>query len=484
MRKLVIVPHIVVVAAIAALGLAPTALAQAPANDERANAQRLGSPPVTVSGTTAGATREIVDPAACAQTTASVWYRLDGTREGRLIARFDAEGDLDATVVVVRRVRSEFSVVTCGNTDEAGNAQISFETARDGNYLFMVGQRSTSQPGSFRLSLLVPDRPERAPGTDLPHGGVTSSVDPLLDQDDAWATTMRRGQTYRINLITGEDKCVGLLLYRPGTRSFGEASALRSRSCGGYFTFTPGPDGGGRYGLLVVARSGRGELPYHLEVARAGRDDTAPGLPLRNLEQRTGVLSGGSVDVVDLYRFQVRGRSDIVLALAAGKRMQTDLALLDDRAHGIRCACQTSGGARMRLKLKRGRYFLVVRSHANTSGRYRLRLIIRQITNTGVSIDGRHGVFATPGRAVVLAARVSPARSGGRVRFKVDRFDPFEGWVFSRFLTAVVGSDGVARVVWIPPSVGRWRASARFLGTITRSASRSGTAFVLVGEPL
>ena len=408
MPKLVIVPHIVVVAAVAALGLAPAALAQAPANDNRANAQRLGSPPVTVSGTTAGATRETTDPAACAPTTASVWYRLDGTREGRLIVRFDAGGDLDATVTVVRRVRSEFSIVTCANTDEQGNAEISVETVEDGNYLFMVGQRTTSQPGSFRLSLLVPDRPERAPGTDLPRGGVTSSVDPLLDEDDAWATRMRRGRTYRINLITGKDECAGLVLYRPRTRSFSESSALRSRSCGGYFTFTPGPDGGGLYSLVVLARSGGGELQYHLEVARAGRDDTAPGLPLRNLEQRTGSLSGSSVDVVDLYRFQVSGRSDIVLALAAGKRMQTDLALLDDRGQGIRCACETSGGARMRLQLKRGRYFLVVRSQENTSGRYRLRLIIRQITKTGISIDGRRQAFATPGRAVVLAARVSP----------------------------------------------------------------------------
>jgi hypothetical protein len=483
MRNVVIVPQFVVIA-VAALGLAPAALAQAPANDNRANAQRLGSPPVTVGGTTVGATREPTDPAACAATTASVWYRLDGTREGRVIVRFDAAGDLDATVIVLRRVRSEISTVACANTDEKGNAQIAFPTAEDGNYLFMVGQRATSQPGTFRLSFLVPDRPERAPGTQLPRGGVTSSVDPLLDQDDAWATNMRRGKTYRINLITGgEDKCVGLAVYRPGTRSF-EVSPLRSRSCGGYFTFTPGPDGGGLYSLLVVARSGSGELQYHLEVAPASRDDTAPGLPLRNLEQRTGSLSGASVDVVDLYRFQVKGRSDIVLALAAGKRMQTDLELLDDSGHGVRCACQTSGGARMRLQLKRGRYFLVVRARGNTSGRYRLRLIIRQITKTGISIDGHRSAFAAPGRAVVLAARVSPARSGGRVRFKIDRFDPFEGWVFSRFLTAVVGGDGVARAVWTPPSVGRWRVSAHFLGTITRSASRSGTASLLVGEPL
>ena len=234
----------------------------------------------------------------------------------------------------------------------------------------------------------------------------------------------------------------------------------------------------------MTARSGRDELQYHLQVGLAGPDDTSPGMPLRNLEQRAGILSGRSVDVVDLYRFQVGARSDVVLTLAAGERMQTDLALLNDRGQGIRCECLTSGGARMRLQLKRGRYFLVIRSRESTGGRYRLRLLVREITKTGISIDGGRRAFATPGRAVVLAAKVSPVRAGGLVRFKVDRFDPFEGWVFARFLSAEVGADGVARVSWVPPSVGRWRASARFLGTIARSPSRSGTAFVLVGEPL
>jgi hypothetical protein len=476
---------VLLAAVLAALVIVPAAHAQAPGNDNRANAQRLGSPPTTVSGSTAGATRELTDPAgACAPTTNSVWYRLDGTDEGRLIVRLDAADEIDLTVVVLRRVRSETSFVTCRNTDAKGNADFSFGTAKEGNYLFMVGQRATSQPGGFRLTLFAPESPEHLPGTTLPRRGVTTTVDPLLDQDDVWSTEMRPAQTYRINLVTGRERCVSLALYGPHTHAFASASPLRSRGCGGYLTFTPGPAGGGRYTLRLLARGERGEIRYHLQVARASRDDTSPGVPLQNLEERAGRLAGRSADVLDLYRFQVGARSDVVLTLATGSGMQSDLALLNDRGGNVRCACLVSGGARMRLQLPRGRYFLAVRARENSGGRYRLRLLVREITKTQITIDGSRRAFATPGRAVVVAAKVSPPKSGGIVRFRVDRFDPLQGWVFARYLTASVGADGLARVSWIPPSVGRWRVDARFRGTITRSPSRSGTAFLLVGEPL
>ena len=476
----------VLLAAVAvALVAVPGAQAQAPANDNRANAQRLSTPPTAVSGTTVGATRELTDPAGgCATTTNSVWYRLDGTDEGRLIVRLDAADEVDLTVFVLRRVRSETTFVTCRNTDAKGNADFSFGTAKEGNYLFMVAQRSTSQPGGFRLTLLAPESPEHYPGTPLPRRGVATSVDPLLDADDAWSTEMRPAQSYRINLVTGREKCVSLALYGPRSHSFASGSPLRSSTCGGYMTFTPGPAGGGRYTLRLLARGERGEVGYHLQVARAGRDDTSPGVPLQNLEQRVGMLSGRAVDVLDLYRFQVGARSDVVLTLATGGGMQTDLALLNDRGGNVRCSCLVSGGARMRLQLPRGRYFLAVRARENTGGRYRLRLLVREITKTQITIDGRRRAFATPGRAVVVAAKVSPPRAGGLVRFRVDRFDPLQGWVFARYLTAGVAADGLARVSWTPPSVGRWRLDARFRGTITRSPSRSGTASLLVGEPL
>ena len=57
-------PVLLLAAAVAALSVTQSALAQGPANDNRANAQRLGAPPVSVGGSTAGATRDVNDPGA------------------------------------------------------------------------------------------------------------------------------------------------------------------------------------------------------------------------------------------------------------------------------------------------------------------------------------------------------------------------------------------------------------------------------------
>jgi hypothetical protein len=38
--------------------------------------------------------------------------------------------------------------------------------------------------------------------------------------------------------------------------------------------------------------------------------------------------------------------------------------------------------------------------------------------------------------------------------------------------------------LWTPPAPGRWRARARFLGTLRASPSRSGYAYVLVARPI
>ena len=64
---------------------------------------------------------------------------------------------------------------------------------------------------------------------------------------------------------------------------------------------------------------------------------------------------------------------------------------------------------------------------------------------------------------------------------QIDRFDPLAGWQFSRLLRVAAPS---ASVSWTPPAAGRWRARARFLGTLRASPSRSGYAYVLVAKPI
>ena len=90
---------------------------------------------------------------------------------------------------------------------------------------------------------------------------------------------------------------------------------------------------------------------------------------------------------------------------------------------------------------------------------------------------------ATDGTTVSLAARVSTGQTGGRVEIQVDRFDPLQGWVFYKLFEVPV-SGGSAVQAWRPPSVGRWRARASFLGTSTASPSGSGYSFLLVARPL
>ena len=71
----------------------------------------------------------------------------------------------------------------------------------------------------------------------------------------------------------------------------------------------------------------------------------------------------------------------------------------------------------------------------------------------------------------------------GPVRIVVERFDPIDGWQFSRAYRVRAGS-GTATVAYNPPGVGRYRFTAEFLGTRGASPSRSGTAFFKVQGPL
>jgi hypothetical protein len=451
--------------------------ASAPPNDGRATAAHVDGLPATVSGTTVGATDDPKDPRSdCGRAHDTVWYRLSGAAAGRLVVRINAFGDLDAVVAVYRAVRSRLIPAGCTATDENGRGALSF-TSGGGDYLVMVGRERTSDDGKFRLTMFRQEPSSRAPGRALPRGGVGTWVEPISDYDDAWSLRMRAGVEYRINLSPARGRCITLALFAPGTRSFAGAQPLHVLPCGGYFTYTPGPGGTGRYSLLVTASDQRpGRQRYHLQAAVAGPDDTAPGIPLRNLETRRGTISGTRIDVVDLYRFHVAGSSDVTLTLRGPSAAR--LIVLGENGHRL---ASSSGPGPLTVHLGRGAYFAAVRAESGAHGRYRLSLLERGITTTTVLANGSRSATVAPGASVAIGVAVafSPA---GAVRLELDRFDPLTGWHFYRLYRLRVGSNGRVGISWRPPAIGHWRVRASFGGTRTASPSDGGTARIVVSD--
>ncbi|HET7556325.1 MAG TPA: hypothetical protein VFJ75_11785 [Gaiellaceae bacterium] len=467
---------------VALLALPATAVAEPsatpvnpPPNDSRASATAVAGLPATVSGTTVGATDDATDPRSdCGRVQDTVWYRLSGTQPGRVVVRVNALGNLDAVVSVYRAVRSRLTPVGCAPTDDNGRGALSF-TSSGGDYLIMVGRERTSDDGGFRLTMFRQEPTSRAPGRALPAAGASSWVEPITDFDDAWSLRMKAGVEYRINLSPARGRCIALALFAPGTRSFAGASPLQLLPCGGYFTYTPGFGGSGRYSLLVTAADRRpGRQRYHLQAAVAGPDDTAPGLLLRNLQTRTGTLSGTRIDVVDLYRFHVDARSDVTLTL----RGPAAARLVVVTENGRRVS-SSEGPGPLTAALGRGTYFVAVRADGGAHGRYRLALLERGLTTTSVLVNGSRSATVAAGASVAITVAVSFSPAGA-VRLELDRFDPLSGWHFYRLYRLRLGGDGRTAVSWRPPAIGHWRVRASFGGTRTASPSDGGTARVVV----
>ena len=456
--------------------LPAAALAAAPANDDRASAQLVPRVPATVDGTTAESTREASEPVSgCAQDGGSVWYRVNPSDKGRLIVSLAAAGDLDAVVDVYRLQRSQITGVTCERTDKDGNASLDFRVKPGESYLIRISQLTDSAPGSFQLKIQLALPPATPPGAPLPRAGASGTLDRVFNPSAAYSFRMRQGVTYRLHLATGEE-CTPLVLYPPHTRSFSSTAPVGSLPCGGYALFTPRGGKTGRYTLLAKAPGHRGRVPYRLTAAAAGADDTAPGRLLRNYSSVHGKLSGSGIDVVDLYRFDVRRRSALRLRLRT--RGDFELQLRRDTGHVL----LTSTGE-IRTRVPRGRYFAVVVAAEGSTARYTLSRLTRDITHTSISVDGRKNASVPPGRAVRIAVGVNPGVAGP-VRIVVERFDPLSGWQYStRFDVRSSGSGG-AGVTWRPPSVGRFRVRAAFRGTRGSSPSVTRYAKVRVEAPL
>jgi hypothetical protein len=412
-----------------------------PDNDDRADAIRV-DPPQTVKGTLVDATVEPgIDDGGCATIDGSVWYRFKAPKRGAIVLDLDAAGEMDAVIDLYRQVRSRFDEVNCEQTDSTGIATLDQENLKPGDdYAIRVGRLAGSVADTFTLRVLIPDPAPEPPGKPLPAKGTKGSVDRLVNSGDAYWTRMRAGQTMRLSLRS--DRCMSLTVFPPGTRSFSGFN----RRCAGYRLFTPTETG--RYFLVVNALRGRDKQRYKLRAAPARKDDTSPGIFIRNNAKVRGRVNGG-IDSRDLYRFDVTRRSTLTLRITGGP----ELRLVTDQGRRL------DRGSDIERRVSPGRYFVAVQGQ----GKYTLRRVSRTITKTVVGFNSRSAATVSPGSSTRLTVRVTPGVDGP-ARMTLERFDPIDGWQFAKKYRVTVRS-GRAQVSFRPPGVGRYRLYGEFLGT-------------------
>ncbi|HEY6960361.1 MAG TPA: hypothetical protein VI408_00585 [Gaiellaceae bacterium] len=471
----------------ASLVIAATTALSTPQNTIPSGAKVLGTAPIaTIHGITSTKSAKGDEPSNdCAAVQRANWYVIQAPHRGALVARLVARGELDAAIAVYRVVRSQRTPVACASTNRQGRARVAWYGYSQGSYLIGVAARTSSAGGEYDLDVAVADPAPRPPGASLPVGGTADTINSVLDNADAYAIPMERGVTYRINVAT-RARCLTVEVYRPRTYAFHPAKAVQSWRCAGYALFTPGIDGGGTYS--VVVRDQDAEPLWHfyrVEVAPAAADDMAPGLKLTNGQFVNGSIFGRGIDTVDLYRFTVPRDNELTtLDLRQKATVGLDLLLLNETGSRVACACSGKGRQVLREHIAPGRYYAAVRSRAKSSGAYGLQLFVRDVTTTSVLANGTTFAEVPPGVAVPISVNVTSASHGGPVRIEVDRFDPLTRWHFADVISGTVSADGQFVAQWTPPSVGHWRARARFVGTPFSSFSESGYVRIHVAEPL
>ena len=443
-----------------------------PANDTAGEAQSLAKLPASDKGSTTGATSDDSDLGSCNMGGGTVWYSIRPGSARRLIVALHAEGTFDATLIVARRVRSKLDEIGCSHTNDQGDLAVAWDTDKGATYLLEIGRSEGSRPGDFTIAAQAAEPRESAPGKALPAGGTSSTVDRLSDVNDVYSAPLGAGTTYRIAFSSSG--CASLSVR-------GRLGEVRSISCNGYTTFTPGPDGGGQYVFEVTAPSGNGRfsshggtVSYRIAEAVVQPDDITVGLELPNLTTVHGSLTPASADVVDIYHFDVPQPSDVRLRLGTRHDRGTAIVLLTDTGGRIAASDQ-----QIRLRLRTGRYVVAVRGTAGEPGStYALALVVRQLTRTTLSLASTE---LPPGAAATLTITTTPRPDEGWIELQLDRFDPLGGWQYNR--TIRVRAPGGA-VSWTPPSLGRWRARATYLGTLRFSPSRSDYVYLLVASPI
>jgi hypothetical protein len=274
---------------------------------------------------------------------------------------------------------------------------------------------------------------------------------------------MEPGRRYRVSLRASG--CMPASIYRAGVKPRPGLRPLKKIGCDGYAIFTPRPEYGQRFSVFVDAdRARRGLQRYHLQVGRAGADDVAPGIPVRNYSRVAGRL-GATLDEVDVYRFDVARRSVLFLNLLTRRSAAAlDLMLLDSGGNPIECDCDGRGSAMLHKGLRPGRFFIAARTRGGAAARYTLLRASRTITKTtSVRVNGTGQAILAPGQPALITATLEPA-VGGPAVVTIEQFDPLEGWQYADSVRTTA-SGGLVSASYVPPSEGRWRATVRFRGT-------------------
>jgi hypothetical protein len=469
--------------AVAALVAASTALPTSRVVPKGAHS--LGTAPATIQGTAQTGKLRKDDPVpACTVSGGVVWYTIKAPHRGPLVAKLVAGGELDGALVVYRIVRSQRLPVLCAQTNRHGRARVAWYGLVDGTYLVGVARRDSSAGGPYELSILAAEPLPRPPGDALPASGGVGTVNPVLDRSDAYAVSMQKGTTYKLN-VTSPGGCLGLAIYRPGVYSFRTAATVREESCGGYTVFTPGIDGGGIYSVVVSDRSASPVNHwYRLSVAPAAVDDLAPGTTLTNGQFVSGTVNARTLDVVDVYRFAVPRDNELTTLDLRQKPNQAFQLLVLDETGGHIAAAKASGRQVIRQHIPAGHYYAVVEAAGGGSGAYGLQLFVRDVTETTINAAGSKFAEVPAGTTVPITVSVSSASHGGPVLVEIDRLDPLYGWQFSSVVREQLGAGGQFVMNWVPPAVGHWRVRARFVGTPFSSYSESNYARIHIAEPL
>ena len=188
-----------------------------------------------------------------------------------------------------------------------------------------------------------------------------------------------------------------------------------------------------------------------------------------------GVPSAGHTQLCEeptergLYRFDVGRLSTVQAALASSAGIKLALTRLD----GTRIA-DTTPGSTLRETLKQGTYLLAVSAPGRVGGDYTLALLVRVVTKTTLTANGRARVTVPVGDTVVLQTETTPTPAGGTARLVLEYQDPLAGWVYRQSWDVSPGSS----VQFAPPAVGAWRIRATFFGTRGSSPSASHLVYL------